>query len=321
MPLSGKDGAPPPSLEPRVPRLVVIGNFDGVHRGHQAVLRAAAEEAEKRGLALLVLTFDPHPAEVLGRVARSVLTRTDRKVRLLQAAVPDLSVHVKRFDLELAGLSPAQFAKRILQEELGARVVLVGENFRFGKGRAGDLTTLQELGKELGFEAWAESLHGDGEGAFSSTRIRALLEDGDVQGAADMLGRPHLLSGYVTRGDQRGKTIGFPTANLSEVSEAVPREGVYAVYVYELSGDAPRPLGAGVAHLGSRPTVSRPGSLEVHVLDFDEDMYGRNLGVTLVDFLRPIKKFADIDSLKTQIQKDVERARATLNRTPPPLPD
>lgn len=321
MPLSGQDGAFPPSLDPQVPRLVVIGNFDGVHRGHQAVLRVAAKEAESRGLALLVLTFDPHPAEVLGRIARSVLTLTERKVRLLKAAVPHLTVHVKRFDLQLAGLTPAQFAKDILRDELGAQVVLVGENFRFGKGRAGDLSTLQELGEELGFEAWAESLRGDGEGAFSSTRIRALLAEGDVRGAAEMLGRPHLLSGRVTRGDERGRELGFRTANLAEVGQTTPKEGVYAVHAYEITGESARPLALGVANLGSRPTVDRPASLEVHLLDFDEDLYGKTLGIALVDFLRPVERFPTLDALKAQIEKDIECAREMVPTVPPPLPN
>lgn len=299
---------------------MVIGNFDGVHRGHQAVLCAAAKEAEARGLSLLVLTFDPHPGEILGRGARSVLTGTARKVRLLEMVVPGLAVYVKRFDLQLAGYSPEQFAKLILRDELGAKVVLVGENFRFGKGRAGDLATLQRLGKELGFEAWAETLRGDAHGAFSSTRIRALLAESDARGAAEMLGRPHLLSGLVMRGDKRGRELGSPTANLTEVRQALPREGVYAVHVYEELGDALRPLAPGVLHLGSRPTVDRPTSLEVHLLDFEGDLYDKTLAVTIIDFLRPVERFSDVQSLRGQIQKDVERAREILGKTPPELP-
>lgn len=319
MPLPGPDGALPPPLEPPIPRLVVIGNFDGVHQGHQAVLRAASEEARARGLSMLVLTFDPHPAEVLGRGARSVLTRTERKVRLLEAAVPGLSVYVKPFDLVLAGLAPEEFARLILRDELDARVVLVGENFRFGKGRAGDLATLQALGKDLGFEAWAESLRGDSGGAYSSTRIRSLLSEGDVRGAAEMLGRPHLLSGIVTKGDQRGRSLGVPTANLTEVCETLPRDGVYAVYVYEADGGSFCALAPGVASFGARPTVDRPASLEVHLLDFEGDLYGKVLAVSLIDFLRPIEKFFDLQALKEQIGRDVTHARGLLTQTPPSL--
>jgi riboflavin kinase / FMN adenylyltransferase len=311
------DGFNPPALDPSIPRLVVIGNFDGVHLGHQAVLRAAAAEAQKRQLELLVLTFDPHPAEVLGRKAKSVLTRTERKVRLLEATVPGLRVHVRRFDLALADLTPRQFAEQVLLKELGARATVVGENFRFGKGRAGDLATLKALGAELGFEAWAETLHGDAEGPFSSTRIRECLQRGDVRGAARMLGRHHLLSGIVAQGDGRGKTLGFPTANLTDVCQALPAEGVYAVYCFDFSGRVPATLGPGIANLGSRPTVDRPPALEVHLLDFQGDLYGHRLGVTLIDHVRPVEKFPDVAALKTQIEKDIQRARQLLSRDGP----
>ncbi len=315
MPVPGKSGGSQPSFDPNVPRLVVIGNFDGVHRGHQAILASASKEAERRGLFPLVLTLEPHPAEVLGRKTRAVLTRTERKVSLLEATVPGLSVYVKRFDLNLSRLTPEEFAQTILRDELGARVVLVGENFRFGKGRAGDLSVLQELGEKLGFEARAEPLCGDQGGAFSSTRIRSLLAEGDVRNACLLLGRPHLLSGRVERGDQRGRTLGFPTANLVEVQQSVPKEGVYAVHVFDLSGTRPRHLALGVANLGARPTVERPFSLEVHLLDFEGDLYGKTIGVTLIDYLRPVEKFADVESLVRQIEKDVERARGIGNES------
>lgn len=320
MPAPGQDGTPPPALDPRVPRLVVIGNFDGVHLGHQAVLRTAAQKADERDLSLLVLTFDPHPSEVLGRTARAALTGTERKVRLLEAAVPGLTVYVKRFDLELAGLSPLEFAQKILRDELGAQAVVVGENFRFGRGRAGDLATLKALGRDLGFEAWAEALLGDDDGAFSSTRIRQLLSVGDVRGAAHILGRNHFLSGVVGRGDQRGRILGFPTANLSGVRQALPREGVYAVHVFDLTGPQVVHLAPGVANLGARPTVDRPSSLEVHLFDFDGDLYEKRVGVTLVDFIRPIEKFKDVEALKAQIEKDAQCAREISRGCPVEVP-
>lgn len=307
------DGQTPPALDPSIPRLVVIGNFDGVHLGHQAVLRAAADQAKKRELELLVLTFDPHPAEVLGRKAKSVLTRTERKVRLLEETVFGLRVHVRKFDRALAELSPRQFAEQVLLKELGARAAVVGENFRFGKGRAGDLHTLKSLGAELGFEAWAETLHGDEEGPFSSTRIRERLLLGDVRSAARMLGRPHLLSGRVIRGDGRGRKLGFPTANLTEVRQALPQEGVYAVECFDFTGADPVALGPGVAHLGSRPTVDRPPALEVHLLDFEGDLYDHRLGVTLIERIRPIEKFPDVGALKAQIENDIQSARKVLS--------
>jgi riboflavin kinase/FMN adenylyltransferase len=299
---------------------VVIGNFDGVHRGHQAVLAAAQHDAESLGLRLSVLTFDPHPAVVLGRQARAVLTTTARKVRLLQAVVPGISVIVKRFDEDLAALSPEEFAAQILRQELDARVVLVGENFRFGKGRSGDLATLKQLGKDLGFDARAEPLRGDQFGAYSSTRVRTLLAEGNVSDAANILGRAHFLSGHVVEGDKRGRTLGFPTANLEGVGQALPAEGVYAVHVFDLEATPMEFLASGVANLGARPTVDRPPALEVHLLDFDGELYGRRLGLTLLAHLRPTRKFDGIEALTLQIQRDADEARRLSSLQPPEVP-
>ena len=190
----------------------MIGNFDGVHLGHRAVLDTCNAEAQALGLASLALTFDPHPSVVLGRGALPVLTPLARKLELLGRACPGLTVVVEPFTRELAGLSPAAFAERMLHEALGARIVVVGKNFRFGLGRAGDLGTLEELGRALGFEARAETLRGDREGVYSSSRIRAALAAGDLVTAERLLGRPHALSGTVVRGAGRGRTIGVPTA-------------------------------------------------------------------------------------------------------------
>lgn len=309
----------PPSIAPSG-RLVVIGNFDGVHRGHQAVLESAREEAERQGLRLSVLTFDPHPAVVLGRQTRAVLTTTARKVRLLQGVVPGIGVIVKRFTEDLASLSPREFAEQILRQECNARVVLVGENFRFGKGRAGNLSTLEELGEELGFEARAEPLRGDQWGAFSSTRVRTLLAEGNVADAGAILGRPHFLSGHVVHGDQRGRTIGFPTANLEGVQQALPAEGVYAVHVFDVDASPMEFLAIGVANLGSRPTVDRPPALEVHLLDYDGELYERRLGLNLLAHLRPVRKFDDVEALGRQIRRDVDEARRVGSLQPPETP-
>lgn len=309
----------PPSIAPSG-RLVVIGNFDGVHLGHQSVLASAEVEAARRGLRLSVLTFDPHPAVVLGRQARAVLTLTARKVRLLQAIVPGIGVIVKHFDEGLANLSPEEFAAQILRQELDARVVLVGENFRFGKGRAGDLSTLKELGRVLGFEARAEPMRGDQKGPFSSTRVRNLLSEGNVGEAQTILGRPHLLSGRVVEGDRRGRTLGFPTANLEGVQQALPAEGVYAVHVFDMEKTPTEFLAAGVANLGPRPTVERPHALEVHLLDFSGDLYGKRIGIHLLAYLRPSKKFESLDDLKRQIQRDVDEAQRIGRLEAPQVP-
>ncbi len=289
-------------------RLLVIGNFDGVHLGHQAVLGEAVYEADARGLRPTVLTFDPHPAAVLGRPTRPMLTTSQQKKELLRQLEPSLEVVILEFDHHLAALTPEQFARRILKERLNAKVVVVGQNFRFGRGRAGDLQVLERLGKELGFVARAEPLRGDESGPFSSTRIRQALEAGDVAGAARLLGRPHLVFGRVERGDQRGRTLGFPTANLEEIPVAIPAEGVYFGWAHSSGLESKE----AVVNIGTRPTVGRPSAVEVHLLDYEGDLYGQELSVELLGRLRPVQRFADVQQLKLQIGKDIDRARELM---------
>ncbi len=302
------DGAHDLGAAPRS-TLVAIGNFDGVHRGHQQVLAHAADLAREMELAPIVLTFDPHPSEVLGRGELSRLTTAARRVDLICAVDDDLKVVVQPFDLAFAGQSPEEFARRLLATQLGAAYVLVGENFRFGRRRAGDLKTLEALGAELGFRAHAETLLGDDAGAFSSTRVREALSSGDLDVVFEVLGRPHVLTGQVVQGDQRGRTIGVPTANLAEVPEAMPPHGVYAVRV---TSDAFNETQLGVLNIGIRPTVAAGKSIEVHLLDFDADLYGSELAVHLIRRLRDERKFAGLDELKRQISLDIEQARDVL---------
>lgn len=304
--------------------LVVIGNFDGLHRGHRAVLDEAARIAGERGLRPIVLTFDPHPAEVLGRKAPPLLTPLARKIALCERAAPGLSVSVAHFDRAFAAQSPRAFAERVLGD-LDARVVMVGQNFRFGAQRAGDFAELGRLGEELGFETRTHALVGDTHGAWSSTRAREAIARGDLEEARAILGRWHALSGTVVAGDRRGRTIGFPTANIVDAPEALPPFGVYAVLIDRLPEEGERGatrLGRGVANLGVRPTVdpsaARP-RLEVHVFDVDQDLYGARLRVHLVRHLRPEQRFAGLDALKAQIARDAEDARrAVLDITPDP---
>ena len=305
------------SSSSRQPRLVAIGNFDGVHRGHRSVLGAAAAEASRAGLVPTVLTFFPHPAEVLGQKRQPVLTVLERKIELIRAIDSALEVVVQPFDLELAQLSPREFVESILVKELDARQVFVGENFRFGHKRAGDLARLRELGAEFGFVARSEELVTDDVGAVSSTRIRRELAEGNVARAGEMLGRPHRLGGTVIQGDRRGRTIGFPTANLDDVRELLPADGVYAVRVSELGAseattDETLVDRLGVMNLGPRPTVERPYAIEVHVLDFEGDLYGRRLVVDFVERIRGVNKFSSLDELKSQIARDVDSARSAL---------
>jgi riboflavin kinase / FMN adenylyltransferase len=297
--------------------LVVIGNFDGVHLGHRAVLDASRRDAAAHDLALVALTFDPHPSVVLGRGALPVLTTLERKLELLGRACPGLTVVVEPFTRELAALSPDTFAEAVLARALAARVVVVGNNFRFGLGRAGDLSTLAALGQKLGFEARAESLRGDEQGAFSSSRIRQALANGELDVAERLLGRPHALSGVVARGAGRGRTIGVPTANLEGVPEALPPYGVYACVVDRVEPDGARSLARGVLNVGERPTVNAGFSVEAHLFDFEGDLYGQTLRVHLCARLREERRFDGLDELKAQIARDIEAAKRTVaSRTP-----
>ena len=297
---------------------VAIGNFDGVHRGHQEVLREATVGARAAGLPMHVLTFDPHPALALGRTAPATLTTLPRKAELLVRLGVD-GVLVKRFDAEFASFSPERFARELLAGEIGARAVIVGRNFRFGHKRAGDLAALEALGAALGFSVRSFDLHGDEKGAYSSTRVRDALARGDLADANHVLARFHAFSGVVARGEARGRTIGFPTANVEETVELVPKNGVYAVVVDRLDESGARALGRGVMNVGVRPTVAKEPrrSQEVHLLDFDGDLYGANVRVHLVERLRDERKFASLDELRAQIAADADRARESTAKIEP----
>lgn len=292
--------------------LVAIGNYDGVHRGHQAIIGAAVGRAVEVGLEPLVLTFHPHPHEVLGGRPPQVLTPVTRRVELLCRCDPQLRVVVEPFTPALAELSAESFVRDILVGRLGAREVLVGVNFRFGHARQGDLALLRRLGPALGFTADAEPLHGDAEGTFSSSRARRAILDGDVRRAACVLGRPHALTGLCVAGDGRGRTIGVPTANLDGVPELLPPDGVYACVVDRVDAGGARALAWGVLNLGVRPTVGAGRSIEVHLLDFAESLYGLTLRVHLVDRLREERRFPSLEALTTQIAADVAAARGLL---------
>lgn len=308
-------------------RLVAIGNFDGVHLGHQAVLADAAADAAARNLSPTVLTFEPHPASVIGRAAPPVLTPLARKIELVRTAQPGVGVVVETFDRAFAAQTPEAFAKSILAERLSARLVVVGKNFRFGAARVGDFDVLSRLGAELGFETRSHALVGDERGTFSSTRARDAIAAGDLDGARVVLGRPHALSGTVARGDQRGRTIGFPTANLEGCVEALPPFGVYAVVVDRLAEDADGSgathgtwLATGVANIGVRPTVKSETrlSIEVHLFDVDADLYGARLRVHLLARLRGEQRFSGLSELRAQIERDAASARQLADLLPRP---
>ena len=282
---------------------VIIGNLDGVHRGHQAVLRQARAIADARGLVTLVLTFDPHPSQVLRGFTPPRLATLERRIELLRRHGAD-EVVVEPFTADFAALTPERFAKELLAERLGAKAVVVGDNFRFGAKRAGDLATLRTFGDAFGFEVAAAEVAGDERGPFSSTRVRDAIANGDLDEATRLLGRRHSISGTVESGDRRGRTIGFPTANLGAVTEVLPPDGVYAVFAGE------RPA---VMNVGVRPTVDGTSRrIEVHLFDFQGDLYGQPMRVHLVRRIREEKKFSGLEELKAQIARDAAAARGIL---------
>jgi riboflavin kinase/FMN adenylyltransferase len=300
--------------------LVAIGNFDGVHLGHQAVLEASAEEAHRKQVLALALTFHPHPAVVLGR-PHTVLTEISRKVELICRIDPELQVVVQPFTTELAAKSPREFVVELLLAKLHAKLVVVGENFRFGHARAGNLSLLSELGRELGFETRAQTLSQDETvGVYSSSRAREAISAGDLARAEAILGRPHSVSGIVILGDQRGRRLGVPTANLSGVSEVLPPFGAYACVVDRVSKDGvAQALGKAMLNIGIRPTAKAGYSIEAHIFDFQGELYGARLRVHFISRLREEMRFAGLEELKGQLARDAQRALGMLQgREPDP---
>jgi len=292
--------------------VVTPGNHDGVHLGHRALVQAARRLADRHTppLEVVALTFDPHPLHVMApERAPPLLTSSERRAELLRGAGADRVV-VRPFDAAFAALTPQQFVDQVLRSDLGARAVVVGNDFRFGAQRAGDVAQLRELMSETHGEiVTVPAVTLDGE-VVSSSHVRAALARGDVERAARMLTRVHDVTRTVIHGAQRGRTIGFPTANLELSGLMTPADGVYAVIVRVL--EQPRSLIWGVANLGVRPTVSAGRSLEVHLLDFAGDLYGKSLRVGFVARLRAEQKFESLEALRAQIARDVEAGRAAL---------
>ena len=302
-----------PDLAPDIVRgtVAVIGNFDGVHKGHQLLFARAIQEAKDRRLVPIALTFDPHPATVLGRAAPGALTSLARRAELIHR-LGVAHVFVRHFDRGFAAWTPERFAKDLVAGELAAKVVISGKSFRFGKDRAGDAGALEALGGALGFVTLATEARDD-KGALSSTRAREAVVAGQLAEAEAILGRRHSIEGPVVTGEKRGRTIGFPTANVDARGQVLPPNGVYAVLVDRLAEGEASALARGVMNVGVRPTVAKSGerSAEAHLFDFSEDLYGQTLRVHLVQRLRDEVRFAGIDALKAQIQLDAREARAT----------
>jgi riboflavin kinase/FMN adenylyltransferase len=290
---------------------VTVGNFDGVHLGHQTLVAAAVEDARGHGGIAVVLTFDPHPSRVLSpHRAPSALMTLEQKAEALDALGVG-ALAVLPFTLEVARMSPDDFAGRILREEVGARLVVVGTGFRFGRGRAGDVARLRELGEELGFavRAFPPLLH-EGE-PISSSRVREALARGAVESVPALLGRRYFVDGTVTRGAGRGRTLGIPTANMDVINETLPGGGVYAAWVRVDGGPGRR----AVVNIGRRPTFGAGDLvLEAHLLEFDADLYDRRLRVEFQARLREERAFAGPAALREQIGRDIAEARRVLSK-------
>jgi len=289
--------------------IVALGNFDGFHSGHQAVVGRAVERGRTEGRPVLVATFDPHPVRFFRPDTPPFrLTSLDQRERLFAAAGADAMV-VFSFGAELAATPAEDFISNNLLELIGAAGVVTGEDFTFGRGRGGNVEVLEAAGARLGFSVDSVGPVSDGEGPISSSRIRDALQAGDCRAAARLLTRPFAIEGKVEHGDKRGRTIGYPTANIALGPYLRPRFGIYAVRGRLADG---RRLD-GAANLGVRPTFEPPKELlEPYFFDFEGDLYGQRVEVELVDFLRPEAKFDSLDALKAQMASDCDEARRRL---------
>jgi riboflavin kinase/FMN adenylyltransferase len=294
-------------ISPDGPNALTIGNFDGLHRGHLAMLEKLKQQAAARNLPTCVLTFEPHPREFFSPAqAPARLTSLREKAELLRDAGID-RLHVFRFDKTFSSLSAEDFIKEALVNTLHARWILVGDDFRFGAKRAGDFDLLKSMGSQYGYEAdFLHTVTVDGSRS-SSTAVREALAAGNMDKAAQLLGRPYSISGRVVHGDKLGRTIGFPTANIQLRHNRPPLVGIFAV---EICGIDDRPL-QGVSSLGVRPTIWANGrpTLEAFIFDFDRNLYGQRLRVDFLRKLRDEEKYPDLESLVAQINRDVDNAK------------
>jgi riboflavin kinase/FMN adenylyltransferase len=298
--------------------VVTIGVFDGVHRGHASIIGRAVDLAKQHGVPSVVMTFVPHPSEVVRPGSHPPqLTTIVRRAELVEQLGADVFCALP-FTLEFSKMAPDEFVHTALVERLHAVEVIVGENFRFGHKAAGDVRTLEQLGQRFGYTAHGTPLLSDDHTPLSATYVRTCVQAGDMVAAAAALGRPHRVDGVVERGDRRGRELGFPTANLrTEQWAAVPADGVYAGRVWQLDEWGRTlpggPLGIAAISVGTNPTFqTRQRRVEAFVLDFDGDLYGDALGVEFVQRLRGMERYDDVPALVAQMHADVERTRALL---------
>jgi riboflavin kinase / FMN adenylyltransferase len=302
--------------------VVTIGVFDGIHRGHQSIVGEAVRLASERGVPSVLLTFVPHPSEVVRPGSHpAVLTTIVRRAELVEELGVDVFCPLP-FTLEFSRMAPDEFIHEALVDRLHASAVVVGENFRFGHKAAGDVALLTRLGQTFGFTTDGVPLLTEDDTVLSATFVRSCVTAGDMRTATKLLGRPHRVDGLVERGDQRGRALGFPTANLrTEQWTAVPADGVYAGRVVRLDewgrtvpgGE----LGIAAISVGTNPTFEvRQRRVEAYVLDFDGDLYGSTLGIEFVERLRGMERYDSVAALVTQMQVDVGQTRAILAANP-----
>ena len=297
---------------------VALGNFDGVHRGHQALIAEAARAGGRIGAPVGVITFEPHPRRFFQPDAPPFcLTTPAAKARLLAAHGVE-QLHELTFDAAFASIPAEDFVERVLARGLGIRHLVIGEDFRFGKGRAGDAPMLRNMSGGLGFTVSIQHLLAGESGEYSSTAVRVHLEQGRCEEAAAQLGRWHSVTGPVLKGEQRGRGLGYPTANLDFGEQLIPRHGIYAARVEVLDGPHAgfhAGIYDGVASIGERPTfgVNAP-NFEVHLFDFDGDLYGAEIAAGLVSYLRAEERFDSAGALIAQMDRDSALARTRLAR-------
>lgn len=289
---------------------LTIGSFDGLHRGHQAIIRSLVSDAHRVAARAAVLSFYPHPAVVLGRRKDPLyITTPQERVELLSTMGVDLAITYP-FTPQTAALSAAEFMQR-LKQQLGLQALYVGENFALGRGREGNVLRLRQIGEELDYQVKIVPPVTEGGEIISSTWVRRSLEEGDVAQTSRLLGRPFSLHGSVVPGDGRGRTIGIPTANIAVWKERlVPRSGVYACRV-----EFGKQVYPAVANIGTRPTFDHTATrqhVEAHVLDFDQNLYGSRLRLDFIERLRDEQRFAGVEALIAQIHRDIQRAREIL---------
>ena len=289
------------------PLALAVGNFDGVHAGHQALIKKALEFAKRLGIAAGVVTFHPHPMKFFNRAGNIILTPTEEKLRLIRLYGIN-RIFLLKFDESLSCMGPEEFVAKVLVERLQCKALVVGENFRFGKDRSGDVSLLKKLSSRYNFEFFAYPAVIEEGIPVSSTRIRRLIREGNIKLAWKLLRRPYRIIGKVVKGEGRGKMLGFPTANIEPYNEIVPKNGVYTAFA-----DLGDRLMKAVVNIGTKPTFGNEEvTVEAHIIDLDEDLYGKEIALYFVDRLRDEKKFGSVDELIEAITRDVGFARESL---------